>query len=181
MEVHHRVRRDRPPYMHPTLSLFTKLFIYINDVADNGGPTAVVPGSHLAPEGPTRGEYAGSRNPDGLPQDSMPGCVKASGPAGTAFFFDSRIHHSAMPNVSSRERSVLVVNLSPFWHKQFAPVVEGARRLDDAGALNTPLRRQLFGIALAGKAGGLEGIGTSQGTEGSNPYAPGAPFKDGYW
>eukprot|EP01045_Picozoa_sp_COSAG04_P051110 COSAG04_NODE_21069_length_380_cov_1.277580_1_plen_63_part_01 len=63
--------------MHPTLSLFTKLFIYINDVADNGGPTAVVPGSHLAPEGPTRGEYAGSRNPDGLPQDSMPGCVKA--------------------------------------------------------------------------------------------------------
>ncbi len=175
------MRRDRTPYMHPTLSLFTKLFIYINDVADNGGPTAVVPGSHLAPEGPTRGEYAGSRNPDGLPQDSMPGCVKASGPAGTAFFFDSRIHHSAMPNVSSRERSVLVVNLSPFWHKQFAPVVEGARRLDDAGALNTPLRRQLFGIALAGKAGGLEGIGTSQGTEGSNPYAPGAPFKDGYW
>ena len=54
MEVHHRVRRDRPPYMHPTLSLFTKLFIYINDVADTGGPTAVVPGSHLAPEGPTR-------------------------------------------------------------------------------------------------------------------------------
>ena len=58
--------------------------------------------------------------------------------------------HTAMPNTSERERKLLVVNLVPFWHKQFGPVVEGAQRLAARGLLDTPLRRKVGTVVGCG-------------------------------
>ena len=41
--------RDRPPYMHPSLSLFTKLFVYLDHVGPDVGCTALVPASLTIP------------------------------------------------------------------------------------------------------------------------------------
>jgi ectoine hydroxylase-related dioxygenase (phytanoyl-CoA dioxygenase family) len=45
--------------MHPKLSLFTKMFIYLGDVAADGGCTSLVAGSHRWPEAPRTADYMG--------------------------------------------------------------------------------------------------------------------------
>ena len=171
--------RDRPAFMHPRLSLFTKMFIYMNDIGPRGGCTALVPGSHRWAEAPKKADFKGWGGDK--EQDEMEGVERQSACAGSVLFFDSRAHHTAMANESSVERQLMIVNLCPFWHKQFGPVIDGARRLDERGVLNTPLRRQLFGLELAGDVvEGLSGVGTSQGAAGTNPYREGYT-KPGYW
>jgi ectoine hydroxylase-related dioxygenase (phytanoyl-CoA dioxygenase family) len=86
-------------------SLWLKCFVYLSDVAADGGCTAVVEGSHAW------GEFRQPSLDPGLwrhtagRQTEMPGTFHAAVPAGSAFIFDTNCWHCALPNVSEQERS----------------------------------------------------------------------------
>jgi hypothetical protein len=98
---------DRVRPIHPTRSLWTKVFIHLSDSTADGGCTAVVDGSHRWSEerqpslDPERWQYTGER------QTEMPGMVRAVVPAGGAFIFDTNCWHCALPNLSNRERKAV--------------------------------------------------------------------------
>ena len=98
---------DRIRPIHPTRSLWTKVFIHLSDSTPDGGCTAVVDGSHRWGEErqpslePERWQYTGER------QVEMPGIVRAIVPAGGAFIFDTNCWHCALPNLSNRERKAI--------------------------------------------------------------------------
>ena len=122
--------RDGGPYM--------RLTIYLDDVTEGVGPTAVVPGSHKDPNRPP--PWA---NHDGQPR-ALPGMVPLPAPAGTCLINDTNIWHTAMPNRTSRPRrlvwvvykwSTQVYDVRPEWHHSPEFV---ARQTD-------PMRRVLLG------------------------------------
>ena len=122
--------RDGGPYM--------RLTIYLDDVTEDVGPTAVVPGSHKDPNRPP--PWA---NHDGQPR-ALPGMVPLPAPAGTCLINDTNIWHTAMPNRTSRPRrlvwvvykwSTQVYDVRPEWHHSPEFI---ARQTD-------PVRRALLG------------------------------------
>jgi hypothetical protein len=70
-----------------------KMFLYLSDVAEDGGPLGVVPGSHRLKAGPwetLRASFKSSMTLDAdLPQEAMPNHYKFAAPAGTALLFDT--------------------------------------------------------------------------------------------
>ncbi|MCY3912602.1 MAG: phytanoyl-CoA dioxygenase family protein [Chloroflexi bacterium] len=122
--------RDGGPYM--------RLTICLDDVTEEVGPTAVVPGSHRDPNRPPA--WA---NHDNQPR-ALPGMVPLTAPAGTCLINDTNIWHTAMPNRSSRPRrlvwvvykwSTQVYDVRPEWHHTPEFI---ARQTD-------PVRRALLG------------------------------------
>jgi ectoine hydroxylase-related dioxygenase (phytanoyl-CoA dioxygenase family) len=96
------------PY-NPLSTMYVKAFFLLSDVAEHGGPTAVLPGSHkflsddLVPEldDPTQ----------------MPGAVRMAYPAGTVWIFNARCFHAAMPNDSDVTRRVVIYSYAHCWMK----------------------------------------------------------------
>ena len=94
---------------NPLSTMHIKAFYMLSDVTENGGPTAVLPGSHkfltddIVPEldDPTQ----------------MPGAVRMAHPAGTVWIFNARCFHCAMPNDSDVTRRVLIYNYGHCWMK----------------------------------------------------------------
>jgi hypothetical protein len=94
---------------NPLSTMYVKAFFLLSDVAENGGPTAVLPGSHkflsddIVPEldDPTQ----------------MPGAVRMAYPAGTVWIFNARCFHAAMPNDSDLMRRVLIYSYGHCWMK----------------------------------------------------------------
>ena len=143
-----------------------KMFIYLSDVAADGGPLGVVPGSSRLPLGPwetLRTSFRSSLTLDAaLPQDKMPNHYAFVAPAGTALLFDLATWHSALPIVpSSPDRRALILG----WNTSTGggrarggtgqvpdsavpPLLsaEHSAQLDAAGRL-TPALRKLTGVA----------------------------------
>jgi ectoine hydroxylase-related dioxygenase (phytanoyl-CoA dioxygenase family) len=151
--------RDKPNYHNAATqqSLWLKVFYYFYDVAEDGGPTAIVPRTHTSSLHP--------RNLDPPPLAiEMPGHVKVACKAGTALLFDTRVWHCAMPNFTPDARRCMILNYCNFWHKQFGEVANGAARLLEAGQLESPLRKQLLGLEVMAR-------GMSQSPPGTNQYS----------
>jgi ectoine hydroxylase-related dioxygenase (phytanoyl-CoA dioxygenase family) len=133
---HHDV--GMPRVHHPGSVLMVKVFWLLTDVAPDGGPTAVLPGSHRFPmEFPL---------PRPAAPEEMPGHVRMAFPAGTAWLFNGRTYHAALDNRSDTARRLLIYNYGHFWMKVW-PGYEPSQRLLREAA--TPLRRQLLGIGEA--------------------------------
>ena len=95
------VPRPWPPY-----PLVANTAWYLDDCTDANGATRVVPGSHLATEGP---DYSGP----------MPGTTAAEGPAGTALVFDGRLWHGTGANRTDGRRHVILnYACKPFLRQQ---------------------------------------------------------------
>ena len=150
--------RDKPNYHNAASqqSLWLKVFYYFYDVADNQGPTAIVPRTHTSHMHPRDLTPAPLRT-------KMPGHIKIACKAGTALLFDTRTWHCAMPNTSNQPRCCMILNYCHFWHKQFGEVSNGAQRLLAAGRLESPLRKQLLGLEVMAS-------GMSQSPPGTNQY-----------
>jgi phytanoyl-CoA hydroxylase len=118
--------------------MMVKVFWLLTDVAPDGGPTAVVPGSHRFPLG---FELPRPENPA-----EMPGHVRMAFPAGTAWLFNGRLYHAALPNASDDARRILIYNYGHFWMKVWQGY-EPSERLRRAA--KTAVRRQLLGIGDA--------------------------------
>lgn len=123
---------------HPRSVLMVKVFWLLNDVAPDGGATAVLPGSHRFPDG---FQVPRPENPA-----AMPNHVRMAFPAGTAWFFNGRLCHAALDNESDTPRRVLIYNYGHFWMKVWPGYEPSPRRLREAA---TPWRRQLLGIGDA--------------------------------
>ena len=76
----------------------------------------------------------------------MPGMVPVTARAGSAFLFNTRLWPTTLPNTGAADRWCVLTLYSPFYQKQPGVTVEAAIALEAAGRLNTPQRRQLFGV-----------------------------------
>jgi ectoine hydroxylase len=134
-QIHwHRDARILGPY-HPRSKMFVKAFILLSDVRPEGGPTAVVPGTHKFDDD---WEFPVVEDPR-----DMPGHVKMAYPAGTIFFTHGRIYHAAMPNLSDIRRQVLVYSYGHSWMKPWQGYEPSAEVQSRA---TTNVLRQLFHV-----------------------------------
>lgn len=133
---HHDV--GMPGVYHPRSVLMVKAFFLLSDVAENGGPTLFLPGSHRFPMDMPLPKVADPA--------AMPSHVKMAWPAGTAFFFNGRLYHAATNNDTDTPRRALIFNYGHFWMKPWQGY-EPSERL--RAAARTPVRRQLLGIGDA--------------------------------
>jgi ectoine hydroxylase-related dioxygenase (phytanoyl-CoA dioxygenase family) len=117
----------------PRSTMMVKVFFALDDVAPDGGTTAFVPGSHRFPL-----DYAMPVAPDG---ESMPGHVRMAVKAGTAYLFNGRLYHAALPNRGQRTRRMLVFNYGHVWMKPWQGY-EPSERL--RASATTPVRQQLL-------------------------------------
>lgn len=141
-----------------------KCFLNVYDVPEDGGETAVVPGSFRLETGPGQtlaGEYttsqadraAGGRS-GALSHHAMPNYVGASVPAGWVFLFDSSSWHTSMPCVNAERNSIQFSyrssecfnpnSRSPSWGGSRAGLSEAQlRAAAERGALPVSRRRVL--------------------------------------
>jgi ectoine hydroxylase-related dioxygenase (phytanoyl-CoA dioxygenase family) len=123
---------------HPRSVMMAKVFYLLTDVSPEGGGTAVVPGSHRFP---MDFRFPHVENPA-----EMPGHVKMSYPAGTAWLFNGRTYHAALNNDSDAVRRALIYNYGHFWMKPWqgyepSPAIQAKAK--------TPAMRQLLHIGDA--------------------------------
>lgn len=106
---------DGWPHPHERI---VKVFLPLFDVTVEGGPSAVVPGTHRLPETPAQVAKFGTRgglqqDKEGLPPEAMPNYVAFAVPAGTACMMDQCIWHAALPNTSAESRRQLIIGYQP--------------------------------------------------------------------
>lgn len=89
----HRDGRDGP---------YFRFTYFLTDLTEDGGPTAVLPGTHRAESGPPDW----FRTPDRIPKE-IPGMVKVVVPAGTCMINDTNIWHTSTPNFSENPRKLI--------------------------------------------------------------------------
>ena len=147
----HRDHNNDEPWRFLGRPLNTKVIVYLTDVGPNDGCTACVPGSHLSEHKPDHALYKGMGGGDDQAtkvkdQCDMPGMVAVTAKAGSAFLFNTRLWHTTLPNTGTADRWCVLTLYSPFYQKQPGVTVEAAIALEAAGRLNTPQRRQLFGV-----------------------------------
>ena len=150
--------------------LNTKVLVYLTDVGPDDGCTACVPGSHLfenRPEytiykGMGGGEHQKTKVRD---QHDMPGMIAAEVKAGSAFLFNTRLWHTTLPNTGDRDRWAVLTLYCPFYQKQPGVTVEAAVALEAAGQLDTPMRRQLFGLEPMTGANGFKRLAQHNGSD----------------
>jgi ectoine hydroxylase-related dioxygenase (phytanoyl-CoA dioxygenase family) len=113
-----------------------KIFFFVEDVDEDTAPFSVVPGSHKL-------------DVDAVPQyddlNDMPNHVKLVGKAGSAVLWNGYIWHTAMDNISTNARRMLLYNYVHFGMRQHPPCVpteDFARHLKN----RSPLCRQLLGL-----------------------------------
>jgi len=132
-QIHwHRDARILGPY-HPRSKMFVKAFVLLSDVAPDGGPTALVPGTHRFDDD---WEFPKIDDPS-----AMPGHLRMAYPAGTIFFTHGRIYHAAMPNQSNVARRVLIYSYGHTWMKPWQGYEPSAAVQSRA---TTNVLRQLF-------------------------------------
>ena len=95
------------PAPYPDVMLhITTIWMLSAFTAENGG-TLIRPRSHKLDTNP-------SAEP-GKHCYPLPDEVKATGPAGSVLFFDSRLWHATAPNNSNHPRVALIVRYAPWW------------------------------------------------------------------
>ena len=113
----HRDAAKPDNYPGPSPAHIIKMFFYFFDVPENGGCTAVVPGSHKILSHPGRvfdKVWATSRTHDTEESNTistllMPNQVKFAVSAGTAIIFNTAIWHTALPNTSTEDRQCVII------------------------------------------------------------------------
>jgi len=122
----------------PPLSI--KVGFYLTDVAEDGGPTFIVEGSHLESTLP---------EPTSLPPDARPMVARR----GTAVIFGNRVVHSGLsPNMSTVTRKAVFVAYAYRWIQglDLQSVAHLAGKTD-------PVRQQLLGLSSTYRADGRSG------------------------
>jgi len=139
-ETHARWHHDvgMPGVYHPRSVMMVKVFFLLDDVAEDGGCTLFLPGSHRFPP-----DFALPRVDE---PEQMPGHVKMAFPAGTAYLFNGRCYHAATPNRSEKPRRALIYNYGHHWMKIW-PGYEPSEAL--LARTKSPVRRQLLGAGPA--------------------------------
>ncbi len=83
---------------------YIRLTFFLSDLAEDGGPTAVLPGTHHSKVFPP----PWANDDDGLPR-KLPGMLPVTGPAGTCMINNTLIWHTGTPNRSDQSRCIIWV------------------------------------------------------------------------
>jgi len=166
----HRDHRNDEAWRYMGRPLHTKVLVYLTDVGPDDGCTACVPGSHLWDHEPDHLDFKGmgggeSQATKVRDQRDMPGMVAAEVKAGSAFLFNTRLWHTTLPNTGDRDRWAVLTLYCPFYQKQPGVTVEAAVALEASGQLNTPIRRQLFGLEPMTGANGYKRLAQHNGSD----------------
>ncbi len=121
------------PDVPHTRPLHMKVQIYLDDVSEDGGAFAYVPGSHQPDAGPC---------PKYQRLENMPGHVVIPGNAGTAILFNSYGWHTSMENQTNDPRKSIILIYEKWSEGQF----KEERFASVADRMNTPERRRLFSL-----------------------------------
>ena len=103
--------QDFPFFPMTNRAMITAL-VHLDDVSEDMGPIAVVPGAH---RGPVFDHYDGAGVWSGRIAEGdealagVPRALAQPGPAGTVVIFDSCMVHGSAPNKTARNRPVLIV------------------------------------------------------------------------
>jgi ectoine hydroxylase-related dioxygenase (phytanoyl-CoA dioxygenase family) len=128
------------PDMDPkTFPLHIKVQIYVNDVAEERGAFAYIPGSHKEGSGPY---------PRVKRLDAMPGIKPLPGKAGTAVIFNCYGWHTSMINRTLEPRKSLIISYCVFHEMKDVFSKRGpewTKRREALLKLLTPERQYLFG------------------------------------
>jgi len=133
---HHDV--GMPGVYHARSVMMVKLFFLLEDVAEDGGCTLLLPGTHRFP--------ANFDLPQVEDPIDMPSHVKMAYPAGTAYLFNGRCYHAATDNRTDTARRVLIYNYGHHWMKIW-PGYEPSEELKRLA--ESDIRRQLLGMGPA--------------------------------
>ncbi len=120
---------------HAGSTMMVRVMIALEDIGWDGGATLILPGTH--------------RQPDDTPipcvasPEDMPGAVRITCRAGTAYFFHGNVVHSAGTNRSATTRRVLLYNYGHKWMR----IWKGHEPTEEMVAnAATPIRQQLLGL-----------------------------------
>ena len=139
-----------------------KTFTYIHSVPEDGGCTTLVPRSHRLPGGPRETlacRFAGAAHDFGLaaagaaeqgevePLDAalMPNQLPLAVPAGVTMMFDVSVWHTALPNLSSVDRSSVIL----YFDARRPPTAafgQSVDRLEAFGRLDRPRLRKMLAL-----------------------------------
>jgi ectoine hydroxylase-related dioxygenase (phytanoyl-CoA dioxygenase family) len=100
------------PFFPMTNRAMVTTLTYLDDVTPDMGPIAVVPGSHRGPlfdHYDPKGQWSGRLAEGDEARAGLDRAAMQPGPAGTVVVFDSCMLHGSAPNVSGRDRPVLVM------------------------------------------------------------------------
>ena len=120
---------------HAGSTMMVRLMIALSDVGEDGGATLVLPGTHRQPDDTPIPRVA-------VPED-MPGAVRLTCQAGSAYFFHGNVVHSPGTNRGATTRRVLLYNYGHKWMRIWKGHEPSA---DLAARACTPMRRQLLGL-----------------------------------
>ncbi len=91
------------------------VFIPLEDISEENGPTQVCPGSHFLTKSKTRTFKASADNLAAIEYSDTPLSFIAK--AGSIFLFDYRLLHRGLPNTSSRARPILYLVIARQWYR----------------------------------------------------------------
>ena len=142
------------PHMKPR---GIKAMYYFFDCAEDGGPTAVCPGSHRLPEAPEQTiaqSFSGGGQLDGeLPLEALPNNVRAACKAGSALLFDTACWHTAFPCTGSEPRRTAIIGYSVNSRAEGKRAVvdrddadSPIAQLEKAGLLQRPSLRRVLNV-----------------------------------
>ncbi len=120
---------------HAGSTMMVRLMIALSDIGEDGGATLVLPGTHRQPDDTPIPRVA-------TPED-MPGAVRLTCKAGSAYFFHGNVVHSPGSNRGATTRRVLLYNYGHKWMRIWKGHEPSAALIARAG---TPIRRQLLGL-----------------------------------
>lgn len=116
-----------------TLNFLVKVHYFVEDLTEDRGCLAFVPGSHRYP--------ANHPKPKHLSEQS-PAVVKVIPKAGDAVIFNTHVMHMALDNTSDTVRKSIIYAYSHFWMKHYGSAVPS----DTGRFANNKQRKQLFGV-----------------------------------
>lgn len=117
-----------------TSSFLVKVHFYLDDLAEDQGCLAFIPGSHHYP--------ASKPNPKNLDPGHADLVTKIVPRAGDAIIFNTHVLHMALDNTSPLVRQSLIYAYSHFWLKTY----RSGAPTDLARYATTRQRKQLFGV-----------------------------------
>ncbi|HCR19185.1 MAG TPA: hypothetical protein DIU35_17035 [Candidatus Latescibacteria bacterium] len=121
------------PDVPHTRPLHMKVQIYLDDVSEDGGAFAYVPGSHRPDVGPCPRYHR---------LEFMPGHIVIPGKAGDAILFNSYGWHTSMKNKTQEPRKSIILIYEKWSEDQFKP----DRFASVADRITTSERRRLFSL-----------------------------------
>lgn len=123
---------------HPRSTMMVRVIYALEDVPWDGGATLVLPGSHRYPPD--------FRIPAVEVPEDLPGAVRLTCEAGTAYFYNGNLWHAPGNNRSEATRRMLLFNYGHRWMRMWKGHEPSEWLIDHA---QTPMRRQLLGLNRA--------------------------------